>query len=154
MSWSTPLKHLVGGRDALPKELVPQWEAFLACAETLDGGRQILLATLPVGRIEPAPIAVGTAALRDAIDVAEADMPAWRIDELGSVWTACNDALASARRRLDRIDDVASSTDELDHVLEEVRELMEDLEPFADAEAAFGRRWRCPRPAQGGGRRG
>lgn len=154
MSWSTSLRRLGGRRDVLPPELVPRWEAFLACAGTLDGGRQVLLATLPVGRIEPAPIAVGTAALRDAIDVAQVDMPAWRIAELDGVWTACNDALAAARRRLDRIDDVASSTDELDHVLEEVRELMEDLEPFADAESAFDRRWRCPRPASGEDRRG
>jgi hypothetical protein len=131
-------------RSPLPPELEPVWWAFVRCVELVGHGRGVLLATLPVGRIEPAPIALGTAALRDALDAAQQEMPGWRVDELGAEWQACHLALLAARARLDEIDRIAASTDELDHVLEEVRELVEDLDPLVDAEEAFNRRWRVP----------
>jgi hypothetical protein len=139
------IPRFIGLRRApLPLELEPAWRTFVRCVELVGHGRGVLLATLPVGRIEPAPIALGTAALRDALDAAQQQMPGWRIDDLETEWQACRDALVAARLRLDGIDRIAASTDELDHVLEEVRELMEDLDPLVDAEEAFKRRWRVP----------
>jgi hypothetical protein len=140
-------------RPPLPPEREPAWAAFLGCAAHLDEGRSVLLATLPVGRIDPAPIALGTAAVRSALDEVAATMDGWRVAELDTEWEGCRRAVDDARGRLETIDRIAATTDELDHVLEEVRELMEDLEPFADAEAAFRSRWRLPRDA-GGGRAG
>ena len=103
----------------------------------------MLLGVLPVGRVEPAPVSVGTAAMRRAIEDVHAWMPAWRIDEMADEWEACREALDSAGDRLDRIDAAAAETDELDDVLDPVRVLMDRLDAFADAEAAFRRRWRC-----------
>jgi hypothetical protein len=131
-------------RPALPIELEPAWWAFLDCCDVLEGGRRVLLGVLPVGRVEPAPITVGTTALRQAIDDVRAWMPAWRIDELTDEWETCSEALDSTQGRLDRIDAIAAETDELDDVLDPVRSMMDRLDAFADAEAAFRRQWRCP----------
>ena len=57
---------------------------------------------------------------------------------------ACAAALDEADRRLEALERTAADTDELDQVLDEVRHLMDRLDAFADAEAAFRRRWRCP----------
>ena len=104
----------------------------------------MLLGVLPVGRVEPAPITVGTTALRRSIVDVRAWMEGWRIDELVEDWAACSEALDAAEARLDRIDAIAAETDELDDVLDPVRLLMDRLDAFADAEATFRRRWRCP----------
>ena len=131
-------------RPVLPAGLEPAWWAFLDCCDVLEGGRRVLLGVLPVGRVEPAPITVGTTALRQAIDDVRAWMPGWRIDELADEWGTCSEALDSTQGRLDRIDAIAARTDELDDVLDPVRVMMDRLDAFADAEAAFRRLWRCP----------
>jgi len=135
---------LLQRRPVLPPEHTAAWWAFLDCCDVLEGGRRVLLGVLPVGRVEPAPITVGTAALRRAIDDVRAWMPAWRLDELEEEWVACDRALDTALRSLAAIHEVAASTDELDDVLDPVRMMMDRLDAFADAEAAFRRRWRCP----------
>ena len=109
----------------------------------------MLLGTLPVGRVQPAPIATGTEALRAAIEDVRVWMPDWRRDEIDDEWTACRTALDRASGELDAIDDIAATTEELDDVLDPVRHLMDRLDAFADAEAAFRRRWRCPEPSDG-----
>ncbi len=135
---------LLQRRPHLPADLEPAWWAFLDCCDVLEGGRRVLLGVLPVGRVEPAPITVGTSALRQAIEDVREWMPGWHIDELADEWATCSEALDSTQGRLDRIDAVAAETDELDDVLDPVRVMMDRLDAFADAEAAFRRRWRCP----------
>lgn len=135
---------LLQRRPALPAALEPAWWAFLDCCDVLEGGRRVLLGVLPVGRVEPAPITVGTTALRQAVADVRAWMPGWRIEALADEWRACSDALDRTEQALARIDAIAASTDELDDVLDPVRHLMDRLDAFADAEAAFRRRWRCP----------
>jgi len=130
-------------RPALPPGAQQAWGQFLMCADRLEAGRRILLGTLPVGRVQPAPISTGTGALRCALEDIRAWMPGWRIEELDEEWRACDLALARALADLDRIDDIAVSTEELDDVLDPVRRMMDRLDAFADAEGAFRRRWRC-----------
>ena len=145
---------LLRRRPALPDDRADAWWAFLDSAELLEGGRRTLLGSLPTGRVEPAPIAVGTQALRRAVADVRAWLPRWEVAELAEDHAACAAALDEADRRLDRLEGIAAETDELDHVLDEVRHLMDRLDAFADAEAAFRRRWRCPDhrpgPAPGG----
>jgi len=138
------LPRLLAPRPLLPDELAPAWWAFLDCCDVLDGGRRMLLGVLPVGRVEPAPIAVGTTALRQSLEDVRAWMPRWRIAEVEQEWQACSTAIERAEERLASIDGIAASTNELDHVLDAVRHLMDRLDAFADAEATFRRLWRCP----------
>jgi len=140
---------LLRRRPSLPPHAVGAWEAFLACAGRLEAGRRVLLGTLPVGRVQPAPVATGTEALRGAIADARTWMPDWRLEELEDEWSLCDAALDRALEELDGIDGIAARTEELDDVLDPVRHLMDRLDAFADAEAAFRRRWRCPDPAPG-----
>jgi hypothetical protein len=138
------IRRLLPSRPDLPMASHAAWWAFLDCCDVLEGGRRVLLGVLPVGRVEPAPITVGTETLRRAIDDVRTWMPAWRLDELEDEWQACRVALDRALTGLAHVDEVAASTDELDDVLDPVRMLMDRLDAFADAEAAFRRRWRCP----------
>lgn len=138
------LMPLLKRRPVLPADLEPVWWAFLDCCDVLEGGRRVLLGVLPVGRVEPAPITLGTSALRQAIVDVREWMPGWHIAELAEEWTTCVEALDRAAERLDQIDAIVVSTDELDDFLNPVRLMMDRLDAFADAEAAFRRTWRCP----------
>ena len=142
---------LLRRRPDLPPDRADAWWAFLDSAELLEGGRRTLLGALPTGRVEPVPIAVGTQALRRAIADVRAWLTRWDVPEVTGEHAACVAALDEADRRLDALERTAADTDELDHVLDEVRHLMDRLDAFADAEAAFRRRWRCPDRAVGTG---
>ena len=129
----------------LPPELHEHWWAFLDCAEVIEGGRRVLLGTLPTGRVEPAPIGVGTDAVRRAVADARGWMPRWHLDELDADWRECLDALDQAERSCDELDEVAATTNELEELLEAVQDVVEPLDSFADAERAWRRRYRPPR---------
>jgi hypothetical protein len=136
----------------LPEAHHDAWWAFLDCAEVIEGGRRVLLGTLPTGRVEPAPIAVGTEAVRRAITDAGRWMDRWRLDELAEDWERCTGRMDEARAATARLDEVAASTAELEELLEAVTGVVEPLDAFADAERAWRRRWRLPRsrPADAG----
>lgn len=129
----------------LPADLHDAWWSFLDCAEVIEGGRRVLLGVLPTGRVEPAPIAVGTDALRRAIVDARAWMPRWQLEELADDWRDCVTALDESEAALAEVDQVAGETRELEELLGSVQEVIEPLDAFADAERAFRRRWRLPR---------
>lgn len=129
----------------LPEEHHHRWWAFLDCAEVIEGGRRVLLSTLPTGRVEPAPIGVGVDALRRALEDARGWMDAWKLVELEDVWLECHRALDEAEASLGEVEEVAATTDELEELLEAVQEVIGPLDAFADAESAWRRRWRVPR---------
>ena len=134
-------------KPELPADLHEPWLAFLDCAEVIEGGRRVLLGTLPTGRVEPSPIAVGTDAVRRAIVDARTWMPRWHLDDLLDDWRDCHRALDDAEKGCERVDEVAASTRELEELLEAVQDVIEPLDTFADAERAWRRRWRIPRAA-------
>jgi hypothetical protein len=129
----------------LPTELHAHWWAFLDCAEVIEGGRRVLLGVLPTGRVEPAPIGVGTDAVRRAVADAREWMPRWYLEELADDWRECQEALDEAETGCDEVDRVAASTGELEELLEVVQDVIEPLDTFADAERGWRRRYRLPR---------
>ncbi len=129
----------------LPPDLHHAWWCFIDCAEVIEGGRRVLLGTLPTGRVEPAPIAVGTDAVRRAVADARAWMPGWKLDEVADEWDDCARALDEADGALDDVDTVAATTGELEELLGAVQGVIDPLDAFADAEVAWRRRWRPPR---------
>jgi hypothetical protein len=132
-------------KPELPADLHDAWWSFLDCAEVIEGGRRVLLGTLPTGRVEPAPIAVGTDAVRRAIADARDWMPRWKLDELAEEWDDCQRALAEAEGGAVELDEVAASTGELEELLEACQGVIDPLDTFADAERAWRRRWKLPR---------
>lgn len=136
---------LFSRKPDLPAEHMDAWRAFLDCAEVIEGGRRVLLGTLPTGRVEPAPIGVGTDAVRRAITDAREWMPAWRLEELEDDWADCGNALDEALEGCDEVDEVAATTDELEELLEACQSVIDPLDTFADAERQWRRTWRLPR---------
>lgn len=132
-------------RDRLPDDLRPAWQAFLDCAQVVEGGRRTLLGTMPVGRVEPTPVGLGVDAMAAALDDAEQWMPAWRIEQLEDDWQGCATAMREARDHLEEVRAVAADTDELEELQEAVSEVVEPLDAFADAERTWRRTWRVPR---------
>ncbi|GEM_PF-1184999 len=129
----------------LPEELHTAWWSFVDCAEVIEAGRRVLLGTLPTGRVEPAPIGVGTDAVRRSIADAREWMDQWRFDELEPSWQDCQEALDDAERGLQEVDEVAATTSELEELLESLQGVIDPLDTFADAEREWRRRWRLPR---------
>lgn len=132
-------------RPSLPADLEGHWRAFLDCAEVVEGGRRLLLGTLPTGRVEPAPIGVGADALGDAIRTARGWMDRWKLAELEQAWQDCHDALDEAAANLAGVRTTAAATSELEDLLGAVEDVVAPLDAFADAERAWRRRWRLPR---------
>jgi hypothetical protein len=132
-------------KPELPEDRHDAWRSFLDCAEVIEGGRRVLLGTLPTGRVEPAPIAVGADAQRQAIIDARGWMDDWRIEELEDEWQDCVRALDEAEAAIDEVVEVAASTNELEELLESLQGVIDPLDVFADAEKAWRRRWRLPR---------
>lgn len=135
---------LFSRKPLLPDELASAWQAFMDCAQVVESGRRVLLSTLPTGRIEPAPIAVGLDALRGALADARDWMPRWEVDEVRPDWEDCRDAMDEAEANLDEVARVAASTGELEELLEAVGEVVAPLDAFADAERTWRRTWRIP----------
>lgn len=129
----------------LPADHHVSWRAFLDCAEVIEGGRRVLLGTLPTGRVEPSPIGVGTDAVRRAVVDARTWMPQWHLDDLDADWRECHEALDEAEKGCDEVDEVAATTGELEELLGAVQDVIEPLDTFADAERAWRRLWRIPR---------
>ena len=129
----------------LPDRHHDAWWAFLDCAEVIEGGRRILLGTLPTGRVEPAPIAMGTDAVRRSIVDARVWMSRWQLEELADDWAECQAALDDAEAALSDVDEVAATTAELEELLESLQGVIDPLDTFADAERAWRRMWRLPR---------
>lgn len=133
-------------KPPLPDELLPAWQAFRDCAEVVEGGRRTLLATLPVGRVEPAPIAVGVDALATSLRDALTWMDAWHdVGGLAQEWSDCAAAIDQSAKGLDRVRQVAANPGELELLQGAVEDVIAPLDTFADAWNAWRRRWRLPR---------
>lgn len=131
-------------KPPLPDDLHSAWWCFVDCAEVIEAGRRHLLATLPAGRVEPAPIGVGLDAMAHAISDASEWMDDWRFEELEDVWTACADALHEAGDSVPEVREVAANPGELDDLIGALQGIVDPLDVFADAEAEWRRRWRLP----------
>ena len=125
-------------RKTMPAELLPQWDAFSAQAQRVQDARRVVMSCLPVGRVEPAPVAVGLDLLVDELTAVEADLPQWRRAEVEQVWHGCADAIVEARGAVPTAKKVAAETSELEELLGAVADV---LEPLGDAFSAAERRW-------------
>lgn len=132
-------------RPLLPQDLHDAWWSFAGCAETVEAGRRRLLATLPAGRVEPAPVAVGLDAVAAAIETTWAPMHGWRdVDGLHAQWEACALGLQESAAAIPAARQAAARTGELEELLGAVQAVVDPLDAFADAERAWRRRWRLP----------
>jgi hypothetical protein len=148
---------LFSRKPELPVDLHDAWWSFLDCAEVIEGGRRVLLGTLPTGRVEPAQIGVGLESMRQAIRDAREWMPRWRVtepvgdadpgavEELGHAWDKADASLDEAEAGCAHVAEVAASTRELEELLTAFQDVIDPLDSFSDAERAWRRTWRLPR---------
>lgn len=129
----------------LPDTHRAAWRAFIGCAGVVEGGRRMLLATLPVGRVEPTPIGLGVDAMARAIADTRGGMDAWRLPVLEAQWQECAASLDEAAAGLDTIREVAAGTSELEELQIAVMDVVDPLAVYGDAERAWRRAWRIPR---------
>jgi hypothetical protein len=155
---------LFSRKPDLPADLHDAWWSFLDCAEVIEGGRRVLLGTLPTGRVEPAPIPVGLESMRQAIADARAWMPRWQVAvppdgaasgpggadpthvaDLAHAWEKASGALDEAEAGCAHVAEVAASTRELEELLTAFQDVIDPLDSFSDAERAWRKAWRVPR---------
>ena len=126
-------------RKTLPADLAPAHAAFAAQVDRVESARRALLACLPVGRVDPAPVPVGLDLLRDELAAVAADMATWRFETLDEVWTRCRTAVEESLGAIDRAHAVATGTRELEALLGAVTDVVDPLDVWADAERAWRR---------------
>ncbi|MPZ88601.1 MAG: hypothetical protein GEU81_11120 [Nitriliruptorales bacterium] len=135
-------------RKRMPDRLRPAWEAFHAQAQKVEAARRALLGCLPIGRVDPAPVPVGLDLVRDELHAVAKELKAWRVAEVEADWRAVREAVAEAERAIPRALRTATTTRELEELLDAVGEVVEPLDAWADAEQSWlrlrkrTRRWR------------
>ncbi len=122
----------------MPPELVPAWEAFSRQAQRVQDARRVVLSCLPVGRVEPAPVAVGLDVLVEELRAVAADLSVWRVDAVEKHWRLCQEAIDEALEAVPTARDVAAETSELEELLGAVSDV---VEPLGDAFSAAERHW-------------
>jgi hypothetical protein len=126
-------------RKTIPDELRPAWEAFTGQAERVAAARRALLACLPVGRVNPAPVPVGLDLLRDELGDVAAQLDAWRVPAVEEHWQACRASIDEALAAVEPARTVAATTGELEELLGAVGDVVEPLAVWGEAERAWRR---------------
>ena len=111
--------------------------------ELVAAANRRLVATLPAGRVEPAPVGHGLDVFERALAEVRALMDSWRVAEFEGEWAAGQRALEAAEQALPAARRAASDVGELDALLVAIDDVVAPLGAFADAERAW-RRYRLP----------
>jgi len=123
---------------ALPPDLVPVYEAFVACAAHVDLAQRAMIRCVPSSaRSLALPLDVGAETLRLALADARQGMDAWRHPAVATAWDACDAALDETLAGVDAAVAKAAATVELEVALTAVQDLLDPLHAFVDAEEAF-----------------
>lgn len=141
------LRGMLRRPRTVPEHLRAAWDAFHAQAERVETARRALLGCLPVGRVDPAPVPVGLDLVRDELDAVRSELDVWRIPALEAQWDAVRDAVDEAAGAIGEARRVATSSFELEELLEAVGDVVAPLDAWAEAERAWLRlRVREPHP--------
>jgi hypothetical protein len=124
-------------RKRLPPELAIASDAFHAVVADLEPAKAALTEALPTTRAPGRPLQEALGAFEAGLVRAGAGMPAWRTPEIGALWIACDRGLGEAldhvrRVRRDGIEPVG-----FEALLWLIEDLLDPLDPFAEAERAF-----------------
>lgn len=124
-------------RKELPPELRPAEAAFVRTLEELEPAKVAITDALPGARLPGRPFHDALDAFERGLVAAQGTMDGWRHAAVEPEWLACgrglDDALARARRARDAAPDVIG----FESMLGLVEDLIDPLDPFADAEARF-----------------
>jgi hypothetical protein len=124
-----------GGRARtrdVPAEIASAAEAFAQVRDDVERAKAALVTAIRSGRAPGAPLAEALAGFEHHLAEADATMDRWHVDAVRTQWLACRDGLDQARRRAEQLR--LEGTPELyEELATALADLMEPLEPFADA---------------------
>lgn len=109
------------------------WRAFEAAAGRVEAGKAALVAAVPTARVEGRPLAEAVLEFERELRSARTLMEAWRRSDHEALWIACRDGLEDGLRRAERARLEAPSLD-FEALVDLIGEMMEPLDPFAEAE--------------------
>jgi hypothetical protein len=121
----------------LPDELRAPLEAFRTVVEHVERAKGSLTAAVPTTRLPGRPLAEALLEFEDELSAADAAMPAWRTEELGDVWRACEAALAEARASAERLRLSAEPPAGFEGLIGTIAGLMAPLDAFGEAADGF-----------------
>jgi hypothetical protein len=135
-------------RKELPTELRPIEAAFVRTLEELEPAKVAITDAVPGARLPGRPFHDALDAFERGLVGARGAMDGWRHPLLEREWLACDDGLDEAISRARRAREIAVDVIGFEAMLGVVEDLIDPLDPFADAEARF----RELRRRDGGGR--
>ncbi len=124
-----------GQRDpALPAGAA---RAFSRALGAVEAAKARLVAAVPVsGRVGGVPLAEALAGFEAGLAEARAAMSGWRHPPVEDVWSACDEGLAEAARRAERLR-LEGSPGAYEELVADLDDLMAPLASFAAAVAAI-----------------
>jgi hypothetical protein len=124
-------------RKELPPELRPAEAAFELVLGELEPGKVAITDVLPGTRMPGRPLHDALQEYERRLAAASVLMPGWRRSELEAQWVACDAGLSAARSLTRRAREEALDVVGFEGMLGLVEELLDPLDPFAEAEARF-----------------
>ena len=124
-------------RRRLPPELEGSLAAFREVVGELEPAKAGLTRVLPTTRLPGTSLPDALAAYEAALERAARRMAAWRHPDLEGVWRSCERGVAEARERARRLREEAPDLGGFEGLVGTVEHLLDPLEPFEEAEAAF-----------------
>jgi hypothetical protein len=127
----------VSRRRPLTPEVQVAIAAFDAVVDVLEPAKAGLADVMPGTRMPGRPFHHALAAFVEAAEAATEMMAGWRCPEIEPWWPACDEGLRTSLKRAQALAAGAPAIDGFEGLLGSVESLLDPLEPFADAEAAF-----------------
>lgn len=136
-------------RKELPEELQPVEAAFARVLEQLEPAKVAITDVLPSTRMPGRPLSDALDEYDRRLTSASELMPEWRHPAVEAEWAACREGLAAALALTRRARVEAPDVIGFEGMLGLVEELLDPLDPFAEAEERFRRlRSRGTRPGR------
>ena len=124
-------------RARLPPSLRVPFSAFRAVLAEIEPAKAALTEVMPTtrmpGRSLPDALIEFEGGLARGVEL----MPDWRANEVESEWIACERGLRDARDRARRLREEAPELGGFEGLIWAVEELLDPLEPFAEAARRF-----------------
>jgi len=128
---------VIGRRKQLPPELAGKFEAFERVLAELEPAKAGVTDVLPGTRLPGRPLNDALGEYRDRLERAAALMPGWRCEPLEPLWRACDEGVALAIDRADRLLALDRDPEGFEGLRGTVEQLLDPLDPFAAAAERF-----------------
>jgi hypothetical protein len=132
-------RRLFGARaNEVAPEVRRAGEVFAGTLGSVEDAKAALVTAVRSGRAPGAPLAEALAGFELALADADASMTAWRVDQIEADWTSCRVGLDEARNRAEAFRLSEHPPEIYEELIAELGDLMDPLDAFEAAAAAFG----------------